>query len=269
MPAEVLPMVVLLSLWGCSEPVSTAPDEVLVPAGEITADGVLQRHLDVSNQCAILVADTYTFEWDTVVTDKKTTAKAEKVMQQGRQGTSFTRLHQQTRPTIRFTGFGLATDGKWWSAGDQGVKADLPVEVAKTLMVHLDPTPVCSFQARWSERTYVGEEDHKGARAHHVRGTWADGTSTDMWFDTTSGLLVGSKTEIEGLSNELVMKDYVEYDGVKWPEQVISSRVEAGLHIFVAEKLRRLTLDKPDFRDVGPAQIAALLATDAKERSEE
>jgi hypothetical protein len=251
-------------LVGCAGEPETPPAEA--PTLEITADQVLQRHIDVTKQCDLMVADSYLLEWEAVVTDKATTAKQERVLQQGRQGVSFMRAHQQTRPQQRFTAFGLSKDKTWWSAGDLGVRKDLPMDVAKTLMVHMDPTPVCSFQARWKDRQYLGEEDFGSERVHRVRGTWADDSTIELLFDVESGRLVQSETTMGALVNTLSYKKYEEHDGIQWPGEVISSRVEGPLHLFVAEKLLRLELNGESFKDIGHNEIAAVLAEQAKTR---
>lgn len=246
---------------GCAQDSAESPESPTVPAGEITADDVLQRHLDVSRQCDLLTADNYLFQWEAVVTDKQSTAKQEKIIQQGRQGRSFTRLHQEVRPKIRFSGFGLSTDGTWWSAGDAGVQANLPEELRKPLSIYLDPTPACAFQARWMDRAYVGEEDWEGHRTHHVRGTWQDGTSTDMWFDTATGLMVGAETKVGDSSDKIVMRKYAEHGGISWPEEVFTSRLQGELHLFTAQKLEKLEIGAEVFRDVGHEEVAVIIAT--------
>jgi hypothetical protein len=202
-----------------------------------------------------------------VVTDKQTSAKAERVVQQGRQGMSFTRMHQVVKPVQRFSAFGLSTDKSWWSAGDLGVKKDLPESIAKGLMVHLDPTPICSYQARWKERTYKGEVEFQGQRAHQVIATWADDTTIELWFSVSTGLLMGTRTQIgDQLSNTMSMTKYETHAGIQWPGEVISERVEASLKLAVAEKLRRLEVGNPTFRDVGPNEVAALLQAQSEAR---
>lgn len=245
---------------GCAQDPDAVSPTPEAPAGGITADDVLQRHLDASNQCALLTAENYTLQWEAVTTDKQSTAKQEKILQQGRQGKAFARLHQEIRPKIRFSGFGLSPDGTWWSAGDAGVQANLPEEVRKPLSVYLDPTPVCAFQARWADRDYVGEEDWEGHRAHHVRGTWADGTSTDMWFDTDTGLMVGAKTAVGENSDKIVMRKYNGYGDIKWPAEVFTTRIQGDLHVFTAQKLEKLDIAVEGFRDIGHPQVAAIIA---------
>ncbi len=253
-------MIVFL-LAACS---SSSSDGPLAPKGEITADAVLQRHLDESNQCALMVADNYYLEWESVTTDKKSASKLEKIVQLGRQGRTFARLHQQLRPKVRFTGFGLDPAGSWWSAGDLGVRVGLPEEVVKPLSVHQDPTPICAFQARWPERVYVGEEDWNGQRTHHVRGVWADGVVTELWFDTGTGLLAGTRTEAGTTTNTLVFKKYGDRAGMKWPEEVFSTRIDGDLHLYVAQKLKELRVNDPAFRDIGFDEVAVMVTQQVK-----
>lgn len=251
-------------LFACGSTPSEVPD---APVFTITADQVLQRHVEVSKQCDLLVADNYALEWEAVITDKATSAQQERILQQGRQGTSFTRVHQRTRPEVRFTAFGLAADKTWWSAGDLGVRKDLPESIAKTLMVHLDPTPICSYQARWKERTYVAEESFgTSERVHHIQGTWSDDSVIDLYFGVEDGLLRKTETRLGELTNTLEYTKYDDYDGIKWPGETISSRVEGPLHVFIAEKLLRLQVNNKDFRDIGYNEIAILLAQQAKKR---
>lgn len=235
-----------------------------VPAatdGEVPgADAVLQRFLDASKQCDVLTADSYRMVWQAITTDNKMIAMQEKVMQQGRQGVSFTRLHERTRPDWGLSVIGRTPEGDYWSGTNQGiVHKILDPTLQAQMMQSLDPTPACNFEKRWPTRVNQGSEDYEGTPAWKLLLTWADGTATQAWFSKDDGLLLGMLTQREGYELRHGMSDYAEVGGVFWPKEE-KSREQRGENVLISvRRLHQLSLGQP-IPTIGPDEVEAMLA---------
>ena len=224
-------------------------------------DALLQAHLDKTRQCQIFTADTYAFEWDVITTDGKHLAFQERVRQQGRQGQTFTRIHQRNAPTWGFSAYGRTAEGKVWSAANGSVTYEITdPAIASSLIQNLDPTPLCAYQARFRDRNLIGEEEFEGQLAHKLLLRWQDGTETTAWIAKDTGLLAGTLTEKPGLQIQTGMKTYTSRGDVMWPAEERVRRTEGDTTFTSIHKLDVLELNPERFNDVGPQAIEALLA---------
>ncbi|MCA9568481.1 MAG: hypothetical protein KC656_11590, partial [Myxococcales bacterium] len=66
-------------------------------------------------------------------------------------------------------------------------------------------------------------------------------------------------------TNTMKMTKYILFNGIQWPSEVFSTRVDGDLHLLVAEKLQKLEVAPAGFRDIGHQEVAALLADRAKQ----
>ncbi len=230
-----------------------------------TADQILLAHNRATKQCDLLSHDNYALQWQAVTEDGHTKPRVEQIVHQGQPGYSFTRIHQQREPNVRFIAFGRTRDGKFWSAGDAGVQTDLPEEVSAGLAVGMNPTPACDFEKRWPSRELVGPEDRDGTPTWHVELGWVDGTTSDMWFHRDKHFLVAAESAAGTTKTTTEMRDYHDYHGVIWPKAEIATRQEGPIKIQTTQQLENLAIDQDPFGEIGPKQISNLLAKIAKE----
>lgn len=261
-----------LSLLACStqeKPVEADPTEAQKEApapvaaaaepGQPSADQVLQRFLDASNQCQVLTAETYRFVWQSIVTDKETLAMQEKVMHQGRQGLSFTKIHEQTRPSWGLSAIGRTPEGDYWSGTNQGIQTKILDEsLQRQMMQNLDPTPACNFEKRWAERVNLGSETYQDKDSWHLQLTWADGTASEAWFDKDEGLLRGMVTRRGTYELHQDMGEYAEINGVFWPREEKGREKRDGNMLLMARKLVSLDVDKK-IGEIGPEELRKML----------
>ena len=254
---------------GCSSP--QAPDAVaptpvppvaaVLDPDQPTADQVLERFITGSHQWTLLTADNYLFKCESATTDGNEIGFLDQVMQQGRQGLSFTRVHERTQPTWGFTAIGLTGAGTYWSATNSGVVHSITdPAVTTSMMANLDPAPACAYAARWNDRVNLGSDTYEGKDSWHLRLTWADDTSTEAWFAKDDGMLIGMLTASEGFEQRRGMRDYAEHDGVFWPTNEKSRTVRGEEVLTVATRLTALDVGRAKFTDLEPKHIEALLA---------
>lgn len=240
------------------DPAAVAPTQADPTAPP--ADQVLQRFVDASNQCKVLTAQTYRFVWQSIVTDQKTLAIQEKVMHQGRQGTSFTKLHEQTRPTWGLTAIGRTPDGDYWSGTNQGIQKKIVDEgLQRQMMQNLDPTPICAFEKRWTERVNLGSATYQDKDSWHLQLTWADGTQSEAWFDKDEGMLRGMVTRRDGYELHQDMAEYTNVNGILWPSEEKGREVRDGNMLILARKLVSIQVDQK-IPDIGPEELSKMLA---------
>lgn len=258
-----------LSLFlGCSAPADPAPaPEPVAPApvapadtNQPTADEVLERFITGSNQCKLLTAENYLLKWESATTDGQSLAYLEQVMQRGRQGQSFTRVHERTQPDWGFSAIGRTSEGTYWSATNGGVVHSITEpSVTATMMANLDPTPACAYEVRWKDRVNLGSDTYEGIDCWHLMLTWADNTATEAWFAKNDGMLIGMLTATEGFEQRRGMRDYAEHNGVFWPTNEKSRTVRGEETLTIASRLTALEVGQPQFTDLGPKHIEALL----------
>ena len=229
-----------------------------------TADQILLAHNRATNQCSLLEGKNYKLQWASTTNDGHTKPTVEQVLHQGKPGYSFTRIHQRREPNVRFAAFGRTNEGKFWSASDGGVQADLPEEVGASLAVGMNPTPACEYEKRWPTRNLVGPEDRDGTPTWHVELLWVDGTSSHMWFHREKHFLVASESSVGDTKTTTDMRDYFDYHGVIWPKSEIATRQEGPIKIVTTQTLENLARDQEPFADIGPRQVSAILAKAAK-----
>jgi len=225
-----------------------------------TADQVLLAHTRATHQCELLEKESYKFTWSTVTEDGHREPRVEEVLHQGKPGFSYTRIHQQREPSVRFVAFGRTPQGKFWSAGDKGVQPDLPEEMVAPLLAGMDPTPVCNFEDRWPNRVLVGPEDRDGTPTWRVKVSWQDGTGTDLWFHREHDFLVASEASVGEVKTTTELSNYREFFGILWPGTEVAVRQEGPIKITTTQTLGTLAYDLADFKEIGPAQVSAILA---------
>ena len=225
-----------------------------------TADQILLAHNQATSQCDLLTKKSYKISWKATMNDGHQAPSVEEIVHQGAPGFSYTRIHQRREPSVRFVAFGRTPKGKFWSASDGGIQADLPEEMAASLMSGMDPTPVCNFEKRWPTRTLLGPEDRDGVPTWRVRVSWADGTGTDLWFHRDHRVLVASSAKAGNVDTTTELAEYGDFDGIRWPKQEVASRAEGPLEITTTQVLQSLEVEPESFRELGPTQIAAVLA---------
>ncbi|MEZ4316811.1 MAG: hypothetical protein R3F61_04895 [Myxococcota bacterium] len=230
-----------------------------------TADQILLAHTRRTSQCDLLATETYKLTWTATTLDGHAAPRVEEILHQGRPASSYTRIHQRREPDVRFAAFGRTPEGKFWSASDGGVQADLPDEVSASLAAGMDPTPVCNWEKRWSRRELVGPEDRSGTPTWHLKVYWNDGTPTDLWFHREKELLVASSAKVGEIDTTTEVSEYRQYGSITWPTLEVATRKEGPLQITTTQKLLGLETNLESFVDVGPRQVDAILASAAKE----
>ena len=239
--------------------VAEASAVATAPTAVSPADAVLDRHNQVTKQCALLDRLTWRFEWEATTKDGHAAPSTSRIQYQGRNGLTFTRAQQQTAPAMRFVAFGRTPQGKYWSAGDGGVQADLPEAVSTPMAAAIDPTPLCAYLKRWPIRTLQGDETYQGQEASRVELQWADGSTTSMWFSKAEGMLIGSRSQVGDTITETTLHDYAEHAGVLWPGREVAKTKAGPLEVETEQVLSKLELDPKDYRPIGPEQVARIL----------
>lgn len=239
--------------------VTAEPAVAPVPSAVSPADAVLDRHNQVTKQCGVLDRLTWKFEWEATTEDGHAAPSKSRIQYQGRNGLTFTRAQQQTEPSMRFVAFGRTAQGKYWSAGDGGIQADLPEAMAAPMASAVDPTPLCAYLKRWPIRTLQGEEPYEGQDASRVELQWADGSTTSMWFSKADGMLIGSRSQVGDTLTETKLHDYAEHAGVLWPGREVATTKAGPLEVKTVQVLTKLELDPKGYVPIGPEQVARLL----------
>lgn len=239
-----------------------------------TADEVLSRHVQATRQCELLTRDNFVVQWNVTTNDGHAAPRKEQVVYQGAPGRTFTRIHQYREPNKRFVAFGHTPDGTVWSAGETGIQTDLPAEIQATLKGQLDPTPICNYGARWPVREMIGSDTFEDFPAWHLQLVWADGTDTDMWFHKESGLLMGSRLTVGDAVSTTTLTEYQdvpcaacsEGKPFRWPRKEKALRVEGPVTIETTQEVAAFVVDLPDFKEIGPVEIALALTVPAAEK---
>lgn len=145
-------------------------------------------------------------------------------------------------------GYTIVTPEKGWSfipmRSDK--PNEIPAPVLKSMQGQLDIAgPLVNYKTKGYQAALKGKENVDGTEAYNIQLTSADGKQVSYYIDTKTNLLIRTTQMSEGgrngggQSKEIItnFKDYIDVDGIKFPQTVVTEGEGMGAGAMTFDKI--------------------------------
>ncbi len=121
--------------------------------------------------------------------------------------------------------------------GGTGDPEDMPADQLKQQMGQLDVFPLLGYKEKGTQLELVGKEKVDGKDVYHLKVTGKDGQPYDEYIDATTYMVSKIKRSMNGQMGEIMLSDYKETDGIKFPKTMEMEAGQMGTLTFTTEKV--------------------------------
>jgi hypothetical protein len=121
--------------------------------------------------------------------------------------------------------------------GGTGDPEDMPADQVKQQLGQLDPFgPLVNYKAKGNKVELVGKEKVDGKDAYHLKVTTKEGQTVEEFVDANTYLVSKIKMAMNGQTGEIMLSDYKDKDGIKFPNTMEMNSPQGAL-TFTTEKI--------------------------------